>query len=496
MIFFVLAGLLVFSAWAVDIEERELEKTSGEIIEFFNYEGPHDKIETDEQIRSIGEGLSISIADGVDYSVVRRGSYFDKYRIIHIIAPQEQAGLNADIFIISDQARVDHIDNIRRILSGYVRESYGFSEERADALAKFITYYNAVYRSRMDYFRIAYNILVVGELDPEKAGIARRYSEWPGRTQMLIPLTRLAGAVLPAAETLGGDEAVVEELRTEKDRGIEERKEIVEMREEQLEEEIQELEEEKEALQQQEDELADTRDLESADQKQIEEKEEEIAGKKAEIERKEEELEERKDKIAEERERVSEDQKEIIAREEVRKAAVEEREAEQASPAAAPGEGTALIPFIVVEERENNPFGTLVLIDSEGEIKNRSKLNTIRSREIIINRDRLYVAAGDDAPPRAVRLVALDTGSLEVAAESDIDVFSGTALELADGFLFCVVREGKDYYLGRFNMNLELQQKSMLKVARFTSIYPTGSNIIVQRKDGHIVFLDRDTLLE
>ncbi len=496
MILFFLAGLIACTVWAVEIQEQELEKTADAVIEFFNYEGPHDKIETDAQIRSIGEGLSRSLTDGTEGSKVRRASYFDKYRIVHIIAPANLQGLNADIFIVLEQAQVDHIDNIRRILAGYVRDAYGISPERADALSVFITYYNAVYRSDSEYIQSTYNDFVYRELDPGKIGIARRYDEWPGNTQILIPLTELEGAAVPAAETLGGDEQVVEELRKQEDRGIEERKEVVEMREEQLEEEQQQLEEKKEELREEEEELEEMRERPEVTQEQIEQKEREVSEQQEEIEEEEAELEERKEKIASERERVSEDQQEIIAREEAAREAVEEREAEQEAPAAAAEPVSRLTNFILIEERQNSPYGTLVLIDSEGDIRKRSRLNTIRNRDIIFQQDRLFTVAGEDNPPRAVRLVALDAESLEILSESDADVFSGTVLKLIDGALYCVVKEGSAYYLGRFNTDLELEQKSVVQVARFTALSPTGSSIIVQRNDGKVIFLDRSSLEE
>ncbi|MCF7915499.1 MAG: hypothetical protein K9L66_10065, partial [Spirochaetaceae bacterium] len=218
---------------AVDIVEAELESVSDAQIEFINYEGPHDKIETIDQIKNIGAGLAIQ---PIETEAAReQAGYAQKYRILHIVAPSGAEGYNADLFIIEENAQVDHIDNVRRILSGYFEASYSISAERAAALALFTTYYNAVYRGNMEFFRENYSSPVIEALDPQKVGISRRYSEWPGSTQMVIPLTQLAGQDMPSAESLSTDE-VVEEVRTQEDRGVEERKEVVEMREEELEE--------------------------------------------------------------------------------------------------------------------------------------------------------------------------------------------------------------------------------------------------------------------
>src|SRR6056297_679081 len=227
---------------AVDIVEEELESVSDAQIEFINYEGPHDKIETIDQIKNIGASLSIQPTE--TEAVEGQTGYAQKYRILHIVAPPEAEGYNADLFIIEENAQVDHIDNVRRILSGYLEASYNMSAQRAAALALFTTYYNAVYRGNMEFFTENYSSPVIDALDPQKAGISRRYSEWPGSTQIVIPLTQLAGQDMPSAESLSTDE-VVEDVRTQEDKGVEERKEIVEMREEELEEDRRQLEEER-----------------------------------------------------------------------------------------------------------------------------------------------------------------------------------------------------------------------------------------------------------
>lgn len=96
---------------------------------------------------------------------------------------------NADILIIEKDAVVDHINNIRRILSGYLQSAYSYSSEDADIIAEFASYYNAVYRGDFQYFISMYNNIVINNLDEDKAGISTRYLEWPGATELIVPLT-------------------------------------------------------------------------------------------------------------------------------------------------------------------------------------------------------------------------------------------------------------------------------------------------------------------
>ena len=49
---------------AQDVAEDELRDFGTADIEFINYEGPHDVIDTDDEIRAIGRALAAGIASG------------------------------------------------------------------------------------------------------------------------------------------------------------------------------------------------------------------------------------------------------------------------------------------------------------------------------------------------------------------------------------------------------------------------------------------------
>ena len=93
---FLLIFCSVWSVWAVEIKEQELEKTADTVIEFFNYVGPHEKIETDEEIRNIGAGLSRSLPDGVEGSKVRRADFAESEA--RFLASYQ----SADVFPVQD----------------------------------------------------------------------------------------------------------------------------------------------------------------------------------------------------------------------------------------------------------------------------------------------------------------------------------------------------------------------------------------------------------
>ena len=66
---------------------------------------------------------------------------------------------------------------------------YGYDYRDARALALFTTYYNAVHRGDMTYFKSRYKKVVLKHLNSGNAGISTKYYNWPGRTRMVIPLT-------------------------------------------------------------------------------------------------------------------------------------------------------------------------------------------------------------------------------------------------------------------------------------------------------------------
>lgn len=484
---------------AIEIAEEELERISDREIEFINYEGPHAKIETVEQIMNIGAALSTRSAATEAVESERR--FAGKYRILHIVAPAGAVGYNADIFIIEAGAMVDHIDNVRRILSGYIEATYQISRERASALALFTTYYNAIYRGDMEYFREHYSAPVLEQLDPDKVGLSRRYDEWPGNTQIVLPLTQLEGAEAPSAETLSTDE-VVEEVRTREDKGVEERKEIVEMREDELEEDRRRLEEERreQAEEQPADQAAEPApaedepaDDEPGAQQPSEDQPDELAER-------EDELAQREEDIAAERERIAEDQQQLIdeaqAAEEAEQDEQQPAETEAQQPAPAAAAEPQKFPFLLFREQNNVLFGRFALVRANGRLESSSTLNTIRSRNYVDYRGMYVVIAGETTPPRAVRLVGVDTETLEVRQQSESDVYANSPLLVINNRIYCVISESGSYFVGAFNDQLELENRSERAVEPYSWLKEQGEYILAQTGPTSILRFNLDDLSE
>jgi len=217
---------LMSMAFAIEVDQSELKQTENTSIEFINYTGSHDEVDTLRAIAEIGESLGGAAQRG-------RAGDMNRYAVIHAVDQSVNTGLDADILIIGSGARVDHINNVRVIIAGYLRRAYGYSEKDANTIAHFVTIYNAVYRGDMDMFKSKYKAIVVNNLTADKVGLALRYDEWPGKTQVVIPLSdqKYSGTLSTIDTSSISDKNVVNKMREQDDKDIATRKDMIDLKE-------------------------------------------------------------------------------------------------------------------------------------------------------------------------------------------------------------------------------------------------------------------------
>lgn len=251
---------------ALELDRDELENAADADIEFENFEGPVDQIDSREEIREIGRTMGRGVRDA------GAGSFDARYRARRIIGEPNAPGLAADIIELDEAARVDHIRNLRRIVAGYLESAWDYEAADADLLARFITIYNAVNRGSVTLVEERYRPAVVAALDPPRIGLATSYREWAGQTQLIIPIRddRAAGALDAVDPTQLVDARVIDELRSRADLGIEDRKAIIDFIE-------RVIEERSEAITTEREELADEQAEIDERQAEIEEEIETIA---------------------------------------------------------------------------------------------------------------------------------------------------------------------------------------------------------------------------
>jgi hypothetical protein len=477
--------LAVLPAGAQEVAEQELRSAQGEVV-FINYEGPYERIDTADEIKGLGYYVAAALRrDG------RRGSFLGKYSVIRAIGMADSGKFDADIFSIDADAKVDHIDNVRRILGGYLEGAFRYSAEDARTLARFATVYNAVHRGDLDYFGGRYKPEVITYLSPENAGISTRYYEWPGATRLLIPLTPEAAEGRLSSLDTGelSEKGVIEEMRRQPDMGLEDRKDMVELKERQLEEQQSELEqgrqqlaEDKSQLEEKKRELAEARTPEERKsvQEEVTRQETKVQEGEAKVAQQEEKIQQTEGAIAEERQRIVGD----------------ERSMDQQGAPTPTGAFVASdqLYYLKVRSREasGSISGTLSIINPDTpEVVTTSPLSYIRGRAYYFLRDSILVVANESGPSSPVRLFALDPRSLKAVRQSAETVYPETSVLIQGGSIYAVISAGAEFRLARFDGELRLGATSPVPVDRDSSFSIFENRLLVNAADRSILFLDR-----
>ena len=218
------------AVYSLEVDRDELSSAT-DTVDFINYSGPHDVINTIAEIRGIGSRLGNQIRQMPPSEAARVGD--GRYNVIHAVDSTEAGGLEADILVLGPTVRVDHIVNLRRIISSYLSAAYGYSERDGDTIAVFITVYNAVHRGDIEFFQSKYKNVVTRELTAEGAGLSRVYSDWPGKTQIVIPLSdpMFTGTLSTIDTSALIEPEVIESIKEDEDTPQEIRTEMTELRE-------------------------------------------------------------------------------------------------------------------------------------------------------------------------------------------------------------------------------------------------------------------------
>lgn len=540
LVFFVAAVFFAgtaFFASALEVDRAELQSASANSVVFINYTGPHQIINTAEQIRSIGSGLGASISANPERA--SRAGQETRYYVIHAVDPSTTEKLDADILILGERAIVDHIDNVRRIIAAYLESAYGYSRQDAQTLAVFVTVYNAVYRGNLDAFKQKYKTVVTNNLTADKAGLALNYAEWPGKTQIVIPLSDLRSGGLSTVDTsVISDTKVIESMKKEPDKKIDERKSMVTIKEKEAERSQAKAEQAQKQATEAKKEAADTK-KEAAEAKKI------VTVEKQKLEETKKEAETAKQKAAENpkdaeaQKKAAETKKEAVKQEEKvaaaeTKAAETEKKAADAEKKADTLEKQAEAAQIVADKKqseaqkerieiakdqqqliresagldsvinaayglkisdEKEQLSTLVLVDTKtGRTVKESPVTVIRNR-VVYSAGKEYIAvAGKTGGNAAVRLVKLDEKNMEIVAQSD-EILAANSVLVKDGaFYYVVIQDGKNYVAAKYDGNLKQVLKSNVAVMPATPITVTADGVMVTDTYGFAKLLKADDL--
>lgn len=559
----IFASILIFfafaltDAFAIDVNENELKSTGDEgTIVFENYSGPHAVIETIEAIKAIGSGLGNRLRQqGLDQSATIGAN--EKYTVIHAV--DETTGkLDADIFIINSKATVDHIRNLRRIIGAYLSAAYGYTENDAATVATFVTVYNAVYRNNMEAFNSKYKDIVTKNLTESKCGLSTKWTDWPGNSQIVIPLGEFADGGLSSVETsVISDKNVVNSMKEEDDKGIDERKNMVDIKEREADEasekaqtaakeasqEKKNLDEQKKVQKNAEKEAAekkqnaekkqqeaDTAKKEAQEnpkdkqkQQEAEVKQQEAEKSKAEAEKAEEKAEEEKQKTEEQQAKVEESNEKA---EELQKKADKKQDEAQNERQEIAKDQSELLKDQLQNAKDGTILGLKVLDDKEklctlvkinaknGEVVRESPVKVIRGRTVLEVHDPIidtvtnavmgakssaaalfYMAVcGDNSG--AVKLCLIDAFTMEIQKETEEELSKDSVLVTNGSNYYAVIKDGGKYYIGSYDKSLSLKMKSSVAVHGATPVTVTGNGLIVTTEDNGSALLSLADLSE
>lgn len=520
-------ALLLTAAFAFPLEVDEDEITVSSPIEFINYTGPHTTIDSIEQIQEIGSSLGASVASTSAENYSRHGNI--RYSVIHAVDASVREGFDADILMLGQDASVDHIDNLRRIIAAYLSGAYGYSESDARTLAVFVTVYNAVYRGNMEYFSGKYKQVVTDELSADRAGLALSYADWPGKTQIVIPLSDPAfSGTLSTVDTSSlTEDPVIESIKTDETSPQDTRRDMADLKEREGDEaqdradearrEAAQAEEEASRAQARADEAQKEADearrqseeaaraaeenpgdeeaartaqetAATAEEKQREADEarqeqaaaEERAEEKTADAEREQELADRKQEEAQtERQEIAADtQKEIDAENEEKRAALV-----SSNPVAG----------VRVTDTSEMLSEILLLSIADGSTLKTSPINSVRNRALVDSGEAYMAVAGKGS---TVKLVLIDKITLEVTKESSQTIAPESILVKSNNDYYAVLSQNGSAYIGRFDKDLNLQSRSSVAVSPYTAITVTDTGIIVQDESSKLRILRATDLVD
>ena len=460
---------IAFSAFAVNVDEAELQVSGSVDLQFENYGGPHAHIDTAEAIVNIGTGLGRHVALDVDLT-----EYYEpraKYSLIHVVDPSVKDGRDADILVLNENAGVDHIKNLRRIVTGFLQAAYDYNRQDAETLSIFITVYNAVYRNQISVFQERYKPAVLSYLDADKVGLSTNWEDWAGKTQLVIPLNSMQAGLSVVDTTTITDEKVIDAMRQEDDKSIEARENMTELKE---------------------------REAEAATEKAQE------AQKQAAAERKEGNVEEAKQaaELATEEQKVA-DRKNL----EVKK----DSQAIETDKAILNGETVPVVDkssyltglFAVDNSRD---LYTLITVDgTNGDVILRSPVRQIKGKTVYIVEnitiddegnsklyDKMFLAVcGVNDGHSAIRLCLIDSDTLELRAQSEQILSENTEfLSHGNNYYVAIQGAGGKYVVASFDKNLKILNQSELTVSPSTPFYEISAGLLVTDESGNPHLLD------
>ncbi|PJZ45191.1 P83/100 family protein [Leptospira brenneri] len=497
----------------IEFINRSLRKASDDIIQ-----------ENTEIGRKLAETLAKENTATVDGVKIQR------------VLPGADGKLGADILSLSDSQSFDHINSIARIIAAYVENSFQYRAGNAETLAQYILYYNATHRKDSKFFTKKYTEGVITATSGDKLGIDTVYRNWPGKTQIIIPIE---GNILkdngkdlttdelekdvnktvkdkekdPATKQKMEDEAKkMDKLQTDK---LKEEKKVLQDKKQEVADEQKQIQDKKDALKKQEQEtVASLNELKkdpvknkaeiekkTEDIKKIEQEKKDTDKKSEAVEAKKEELSKKEEQIAKKEEARTGNTSGDTAKKEDTVQKVEAKVEELKTELAQTKEELKK-----KEEQSDNVVNNKILFmkfikyDTDGHYSNelwaidpakddalfKSPYNNICSKEFkeIANQGVLVLGYdGEKVETRKHKLVLLDPDKLGVKKTSEsADIFWRTPMINREDKIYVIEKVKDKYHVSRFKSDLTFEKRTEEPVEENSELTFFGDKIYVTGK--------------
>lgn len=487
---------------ALEVDEEEIKSKSG--IEFINGSGRRGT-DTEAAIKGIGKEMA---EDG------RYGAY----SVIHAVGKGDDK-FDADIIVIGANARVNHIKNIRRIIEGYLVEKYEYSAEDAKSLALFVTYYNGFYRKNLGYFKEHYKPEVTRHLSAANAGLDRKYTGWPGKSRIVIPLS---DDEKPDAGKIGEKE-VMDKVRKD-EKGTKDRENMTKIQEKELKRKEDKNRKERDDLNKRKDDIAKREDRVKEEKRQNEDNPDpkDKAKKDEEIKKKEDELNKEKEVAKKDEEKLNKNEQKV---EEKKTEIAQNKQNIQADNKAerkneTPAQREQRLDAQEKQLKENRPqdgiFGGKLYylrvrdFSTDGKYRNDFYIIDPANRKVRVKSpyggivgkkfdvvDKDVVVIGEKKSAAGVishYLVLLDGETLVDKSYGSDEVFWRGFVEVRENEIYAIVNKNGSYYLGKFDKSLNLLQRSEVQLHEDTFFSFYENTIYVNGADRKIEVLNKADL--
>jgi myosin heavy subunit len=338
-------------------------------------------------------------------------------------------------------------------------------------------------------------------LTPEAAGLSTNYRDWPGKTQIVIPLFDPTNGGLSTVDTgVISDEQVIEILREEPDMGIPAREDLADLKDreadqaeeraqvarERAEEAAQQVIEEQEALRGEQEKLSDAIADASVDRNTGTPDAEKEAAVKEQAAVTKEQTEALKEAEAE----VKEAKQETQAQEELAETKREEAANDRAE---IQKDMQQLVVYVLHVVDNSTLHSKLAKVNSgTGAVISESEIRTIRSRTIFPVGENFLAITGESPS----KLVFIDNVNMQIIKESD-ETVAENAMLVSDGtYFYTVISANNAWVLAKYDAALQVQCTSSISVAPETALTITRSVIGANTTNGSIRLFKLEDLTE